>query len=240
MIVLVSRTTDDLEAVRAIVDVIGGFDSKDQQRIFRWVAEKVGLPEPFQSVGATNVAPPAVHARQNAPAPTVDKPAATHSQDIKSFVAAKSPKSDVQFAASVAYYFQFEAPQSDKKKAITKDDLLEACRKAGRERLGNPGQTLRNAHQLGLLDKGEDAGTFSINTVGENLVAMTLPGDGSNSRAAGKGLPKEAGESGAQEVGCKESEKGVSRDGRATSPRLSDRRIEPPPQGSSKEQVSAS
>jgi hypothetical protein len=106
-------------------------------------------------------------------------------------VSAKSPKSDNQFAATVAYYFQFEAPQAERKKAISKDDLQEACRKAGRERLANPGQTLRNAHQMGLLDKGEEPGVFSINTVGENLVAMTLPGDGnSNSRAGGKGSRK--------------------------------------------------
>ena len=29
---------------------------------------------------------------------------------------------------------------------------------------------------LGMLDRGDDAGTFAVNTVGENLVAMTLPG----------------------------------------------------------------
>jgi len=29
-------------------------------------------------------------------------------------------------------------------------------------------------------NKGDEAGTFCINTVGENLVAMTLPGDGNS------------------------------------------------------------
>lgn len=192
IIVLVSKLTDDLEAVRVVVEAIEGFGAKDQQRILRWVAEKVGLPERFQPTGSTHATPFAEHASHHAPAP--DRSGAAHSQDIKSFMGVKSPRSDVQFAATVAYYFQFEAPRADRKKAITKDDLQEACRKAGRERLGNPGQTLRNAHQLGLLDKGEEAGTFSINTVGENLVAMTLPGDGLNS--SGQGLPKETGEGG--------------------------------------------
>jgi len=45
----------------------------------------------------------------------------------------------------------------------------------GRARLENPGQTLRNAHHGGLLDRGEGRGLYVINTVGENLVAMTLP-----------------------------------------------------------------
>lgn len=103
MIVLVSKPTDDLEALRAVVAAIEGFDAKDQQRIIRWVAEKVGLPEPFQPVGASHVSSAAGPTPQHAPAPTADRPAAAHSQDIKSFVAAKSPKSDVQFAATVAY-----------------------------------------------------------------------------------------------------------------------------------------
>jgi hypothetical protein len=36
-------------------------------------------------------------------------------------------------------------------------------------------KTLHNAKQSGLLDSGTEAGKFAINTVGENLVAMTLP-----------------------------------------------------------------
>lgn len=104
-------------------------------------------------------------------------PVAETTQNIKSFVTAKNPRSDVQFAATVAYYFQFEAPQSERKSAINKDDLQDACRKVGRERFKNPYQTLVNAHTLWLLDKGAEKATYSINSVGENLVAMTLPGD---------------------------------------------------------------
>src|SRR5262249_54251804 len=98
--------------------------------------------------------------------------------DIKSFIAAKNPAKDVQFAAVVAYYYRFEAPPAERKDAINQTDLQEAARKAGRQRFGRPIQTLNNAHKLGLLDKGSERGTFTINSVGENLVAMTLPGDG--------------------------------------------------------------
>ena len=48
--------TDDLDAVRAVVDAIKDFNSDDQQRIFRWVAEKLGLPQPFAP--AVQTAPP--------------------------------------------------------------------------------------------------------------------------------------------------------------------------------------
>lgn len=178
-----SKPTDDLEAVRSVIEALQGFDVKEQQRIFRWAAEKLGLPEPFQAGAHPPI--PADHMHQHPPAqhaPAPDRASGVQTQDIKSFVAVKNPRSDVQFAATVAYYFQFEAPAAEKKRAITKDDLQEACRKAGRERFVNPAQTLRNAHQLGLLDKGDEAGAFTINTVGENLVAMTLPGDGARKK----------------------------------------------------------
>jgi hypothetical protein len=87
----------------------------------------------------------------------------------------------VQFAAAVAYFYRFEAPPAERKDVINKEDLQEATRKAGRERFANPLKTLANAHQIGLLDKGSEKATFTINSVGENLVAMTLPGEGSSS-----------------------------------------------------------
>jgi hypothetical protein len=62
----------------------------------------------------------------------------------------------------------------------------------GRDRLKKPIWTLQNARTLGLLDKAEDPGAFSINTVGENLVAMTLPGDGNGAPRAKSAPTKRA------------------------------------------------
>jgi hypothetical protein len=97
--------------------------------------------------------------------------------DIKTFVDTKKPPSETQFAATVAYYYGFEAPAESRKESITSSDLQEACRQVGRARIKNPAQTLVNAHAQGLLDRG-DRGAYTINTVGENLVAMALPSDG--------------------------------------------------------------
>jgi hypothetical protein len=49
--------------------------------------------------------------------------------------------------------------------------------------------TLNNAKNVGLLDGGSEAGKFAVNTVGENLVAMTLPSQ-SDSSAKGKKTKK--------------------------------------------------
>jgi hypothetical protein len=161
---MTSTTPDEFDAARTIVKTLETFGPEDQNRILRWAAEKLGLTQPQKSTAPAD----ASLAPQSGAART------TATLDIKSFVDSKKPKSDSQFAAVVAYYHRFEAPE--KKDSITVDDLLDACRKANYPRPPAPGQTLRNAVNAGLLDKAT-RGAFSINSVGENLVAVTLPGD---------------------------------------------------------------
>jgi hypothetical protein len=79
--------------------------------------------------------------------------------------------------ATVAYYHRFEALEAQCKSEINADDLRDACRLVNRERLHDPLQTLQNPRNLGLLDR-PGRSVFSINSVGENLIAMTLPSDG--------------------------------------------------------------
>jgi|SRR5579884_2431892 len=172
-----SQQKDDLEAVRKVADALEGFDPKDQERIIRWARERIGLsvaPASPQALPSLSAAAPG--SAQQAAIPLT---LASSARDLKTFVAEKKPKNDVQFAATVAYYHRFEGPGNLRKREINGDDLQEACRLVGRERFKNPGQTIRNAHTLGLLDRGEQPGSFAINSVGENLVAVALPGDGS-------------------------------------------------------------
>jgi len=184
-----AKPNDDLEAVRVIIEALSGFELAEQERIMRWAREKLGLsPAPT----SPSVAPASAPGVQGSPTPGVR--ASSHA-DIRSFIAAKKPKTDNQFAAAVAYYYRFEAPPAEQKQTINANDLQEACRKAGRDRLNKPIATLFNAQKTGLLDKA-GRGEFAINTVGENLVAMTLPqGDakpaGSSARAT-RSRPKKS------------------------------------------------
>jgi hypothetical protein len=107
--------------------------------------------------------------RAGAPAPVVQGQTA----DIRTFVRSKSPKSDMQTAAPVAYYHRFVAPPNERKETINGDDLADAIRKIGREQPKSPKQTLHNAKANGYLDAAGD-GQFPINSVGENLVTMAL------------------------------------------------------------------
>jgi hypothetical protein len=174
---------DDLDALRAVIEALTGFEANDQERILRWAREKLGLSlqpaQPVHTVASSS--PPPAHPPATSTPPSPEKSAT----DIKSFVLAKAPASDIQFVAVVAYYYRFEAPLEARKDAVTADDVLEACRLVGRTRPGKVSQTMVNAHHQGLLDRAEGRGSYSINTVGENLVALTLPSGNANGSGAG-------------------------------------------------------
>ncbi len=172
-----SAAQDDLEAVRTVVDALKPFPAGDQQRILRWAQEKLGLV-------ATAVAPSTP--LLEAPAGVAPPAAGSVTRDIRSFLQEKRPSSAVQIATAVAYYFAFEAPQAVRKTEVTAVDLQEAIRLSARPRLHDPGKTLHNASILGYLDKGSSRGSFRINTVGENLVAMAMPEGSGREKAAGK------------------------------------------------------
>ena len=167
----VHAQTDDFDIGKAIFDQLKDLPPERQQRVLRWVAEGLGVPQTpiaAQSVQIAGTPNPlqTPHSGQSGVA---------SSTDIKTFIANKSPKTDQQFAAAVAYYYRFEAPPAERRESIDGDLLQEATRLAGRNRLGNPRKTLNNAKGAGYLDSSTP-GVFTINSVGENLVAMTLPG----------------------------------------------------------------
>lgn len=171
---------DDLEAVRTVVAGLEGFSPDEQERILRWAREKLNLP-----VAASLPVGSGAAGQQHGSLPAGTATQQPVPKDLRTFVAEKQPKNDVQFAATVAYFLRFEAPEGQRKSQIAADDLTEACRLVVRQRLRNPRQTLANAHTLGLLDR-PSRGVFSLNSVGENLVAMTLPSDGKSTPSKGK------------------------------------------------------
>jgi hypothetical protein len=182
--VMAKVTPDDFEAVRNVVETLQPFDAKDQERILRWAREKLGL-----SVSAKPE--PASVANTGSPIAATTSPMGKPT-DIKSFVDLKKPLSDSQFAATVAYYYRFEAPEPHRKNSLSSADLVEATRQTGRERLINPAQTLVNAHTQGYMDKGSERGSYVINTVGENLVALALPNETRGPKAKPRRKPKPA------------------------------------------------
>ena len=182
----------DFLAAEEIKGVLTGRVKGEQEKILRWVAESLGLAvatTPVAAPGQQSVALPSTLLH------TVHETAATsvsaRAKDIKAFVEEKEPRSDMQFAAVVAYYHRFESSEANRKEAITSRDLQDAARLAGRLRFRTPSATLNNAVRQGYFDRA-DRGEFKLNAVGENLVAMALPASGEDaprngaSRAGGR------------------------------------------------------
>jgi hypothetical protein len=170
-----SKKRDNLEAARIVRDALSGFAQEEQKRILRWAAESLGI-------GAVSPIPPKPTGPPQPPTYTPAVPTLSSKQgvpnianNVKTFVDEKNPQTDIQLATAIAYFYRFEAPEAERKDEIDAIFLSDACRLAGRPgKLLKPAKTLNNAHAKGLLDRGA-RGKFSINSVGENLVGMTLP-----------------------------------------------------------------
>ena len=163
--------TSLFDAAKAIVEALKGLDKPSQTLAIRFASESLGLS------GVAMQTSPAIRASSS----QISRPellGATHSTDIKQFTAAKAPKSDQQFAAVAAYFYRFEASESDRKDTVDANTLKEAARLAGRRQAKNWSFTLTNAKNAGYLDSA-GSGQYRINSVGENLVAIALPGDDS-------------------------------------------------------------
>lgn len=176
-----STSTNDFDIAKSIADLLKGLEDDRKHRVLRWVAESLGIE-------ATSARSQAITAVVTSPLPTttsIDSPLQKQATNIKSFVELKSPKSDVQFAAVVAYYYRFEASADERSDAISAEVLQDAARLASWSRFKKPAMTLNNAKNQGYLDVA-DRGRFAINSVGENLVAMTLPGQLNNKPKAQK------------------------------------------------------
>lgn len=173
-----SKEKDDLEAVRAVVDALEGFSPDVQKRIIRWALERVGTS--INSIGIS------LDNEQVSNSSNIVSNHGLTITDIKTFIASKSPQSDSHFATAVAYYYKFQAPDAERRDSINGEILQDACRKVNRDRLKDSYKTLHNTHGSGFLDKGSEKGSFTINTVGENLVAMALPNTGAKVIKKGK------------------------------------------------------
>ncbi len=93
--------------------------------------------------------------------------------DIRAFFKHKTPTSDIEAAALVAYYYKYMAEEREGRDAIDTETLNEAFRLAGRKLSRNPKGTLWNARRAGYLDGVGDGG-YALNPVGYNLVEHTL------------------------------------------------------------------
>lgn len=173
-----------LAAAQEIVKELHGMSSEDQTLALQFAMQTLRLaPAMTHHTAPPESGHPHIQ-RAHAGADVLMQPT-----DIKSFTTTKAPQSDQQFTAVVAYYYQFEAPLTQRKNSIDAATMKDAARLAGRGQVKDWNMTLNNATRAGYLDRAE-RGAFKLSAVGENLVAITLPGTvwggSSNTGSAGK------------------------------------------------------
>lgn len=179
-------TKNPLDAAQKIVAVLHGMNKDDQSLAFQFAMQTLRI-----SVQTPHVLPTPTHSQ----VPILNAPVAPsgigHSTDIKAFTAAKAPKSHQQFAAVVAYFYQFEAPASQRRNSIDAPTMKDAARLVVWGQVKDWNMTLNNATRAGYLDRAE-RGAFKLSSVGENLVAITLPGTATIGAGNGGGAFKKA------------------------------------------------
>jgi len=193
---------DEFDALRMLVDALRPFEKDVRGRLLRWAEESLALAKPGKAAApaaapAAAAEPKAVRRRGRrkrrakgkkavtAPVAALAPVVAGAAGSVQAFMAQKKPRSDVQFAAAVAYYFRHAAPAGQRKDGINGDDLQKAALQSGRGKFQNANQTLNNTRRLGYLDKGKERGSFCINSAGEKLIGTVLPQAGGKVRATG-------------------------------------------------------
>ncbi len=188
-----SSTKSPLDAAQKIVAELTGMIPEQQALALKFATETLELAV-HAAISAVTKAP--VQSPQLSPLHVVS--GAGHSPDIKSFTSMKAPKSDQQFAAVVAYFYQFESKAEERTDAIDAEVMRNAARLVNRPQAPQWTMTLNNAKNAGYLDTA-GSGKFKLSSVGENLVAITLPSNGgtalSNSNTSKKKPKKKSSKS---------------------------------------------
>ena len=189
-----------LVAAQKIVTELEGMSKDNQSLTLKFVIETLGLQ--LQTTYSQMIPAQEDQAVQQTAAFTPG-----HSTDIKSYVGSKSPKSDQQFAAVVAYFYQFVAPIVKRKDSIDAITLKDSARLASWPQARDWNMTLNNATRTGYLNRSE-RGTYKLSSVGENLVAITLPGNGDEAKGNSGSRKKPAKKAAAKRPSKKPSKKG--------------------------------
>jgi len=149
-----TSTDNEFDAAKAIVETLKGLEKAQQERAIRFASETLGLTTPKSTPQPVASSSPNI--------PLQKLPGAARSVDIKQFAESKAPKSDQQFAAVVAYYYQFEAPEEQRKPSINANVLSDAARLANHRR---PSRYARaNAKRSGYLD-AIGGGEYKVSTI---------------------------------------------------------------------------
>lgn len=144
----------ELKAMEAILAALQALDPEEQQRVFDWLAAKLGLEvaAPAGGVDGEGEGTQAAGGIGNL-------------GTIKQFLKQKRPNDDVARATALAYFLTHGKSQTPYKTA----DLTKARVDAALAKF-NASRAVRNAVRAGYLTGAGRRGTYQITSTGESLV----------------------------------------------------------------------
>lgn len=126
----------------------------------------------FKLAAESPVSPPSREGDESVA--TEGKTVTTRVTDIRALKEEKRPSTANEMAAVVAYYLQELAPPEERKREVDVQDVVEYFKQAGFPLPTATKQILHNAKAAGYF-KAVGGGKFTLNPVGHNLVAHSLP-----------------------------------------------------------------
>lgn len=162
------------QAIDLVIGALGAFKATDQQTILRAVYAHLNISGPGEGLPTLKKQEePVRHER-----PAASPPAAGDSQypgmDIKTFKELKAPSSARQMACVVAYYLAEVVTGSERKEAITTDDIEKYFKQARFVLPKKLEQLLIDCRGAGYFESSA-RGEYKLTRVGHNLVAHQLP-----------------------------------------------------------------
>lgn len=160
-----------------IVKLLEPLSSEERTRVMQAALLLLG-DAPLATAPASDSSPPIQppDTKNEAPDAPIQKPEAKPAlKDVRSFFEVKKPKSQVEAAATIAYFLSELAPADERSEVIDNETFEKYCKLAKFE-LPNSPRTLANTKAAGYLESA-GRGKYKLNAVGHNLVAHRLPRD---------------------------------------------------------------
>jgi hypothetical protein len=167
----------ELKAIKTIIELLTPLDETSRSRVLEYVLKRLNMAA-FRSGPVI-----ATEEEEETPSSTVFSggPVA----DIRTFTAAKQPRSANEMVALIAHYLSDLAPATEASPTVNVEKVRKYFKLANFPMPRVLANTLTNAAAAGYLEN-VSRGEYRLNSVGHNLVVHGLP----RSSAPGKAINK--------------------------------------------------
>ncbi len=176
----------ELKAIQTLLSTLEPLDKDARKRVIDYVFQRLEINIKSPLVKQSSITEESL--QQNIPSYQTNESVKIQSTDIRSFANDKNPKNDVERTALVTFYLT-ELAQEEKKSEISPEDITKYFKQAGFPIPSRPRQVLVNTKNAGYIDSTGNRGGYKLNPVGYNLVAFSLPSDGSSAKPRKRNKP---------------------------------------------------